>query len=457
MVNVDPTSTSLISSFNPSALGDPVTFTATVAEQGPGTQTTSGQVTFYDGTTPLSTVTLAGGVATYTTSSLDTGTHSITAVYGGDTLDAGSTSSILDQLVKHYATTTALVSSSNPSVVGQNIVFTATVSQVGATPSTATGQVTFYDGANVLGTESLTGGSAVLSLASLTLGTHTISAVYGGDTNDLASTSTAVSQLVNQDSTVTSLTSSANPSVFDQSVTFTATVTPTSPGAGTPTGQVTFYDGTTVLAMMPLTGGSARFTTGQLAVATHAITAVYAGDTNDMGSTSSVLDQIVSRDATTTLLTSSTNPTVFGQPLSVSVTVAPVSPGAGTPTGQVTFYDGMNPLGTASLSGGKASFPINGLNVGTHTLNATYGGDIDDLASGSNAINQLVNRDATTTTLVTTINPSVLGESVTLTATVSVNSPARGRRPARSHSMTARTPWGQCRWPAPRPSSARRA
>src|SRR5207244_1120199 len=91
----------------------------------------------------------------------------------------------------------------------------------------------------------------------------------------------------------TVLASSANPSVVGQSVTFTATVTATTSGAGTPTGTVTFKDGTTALGTSTLSGGSATFSTAALAAGTHTITAVYSGDTNFAASTSSALTQTI--------------------------------------------------------------------------------------------------------------------------------------------------------------------
>ena len=186
-----PTSTALSSSVNPSTVGQSVTFNATVTGAAP-----TGTVQFKDGAGNLgSAVALSGGVATLTTSALTQGAHSITAVYSGDPANATSTSPAVNQVVNAPvagSTTTALASSHNPSVVGQGVTFTATVS--GSTP---TGSVQFFDGATSLGTGTVSGGVATLSTASLTLGTHSITAAYGGDSDDAASTSPALSQVVN--------------------------------------------------------------------------------------------------------------------------------------------------------------------------------------------------------------------------------------------------------------------
>ena len=96
-----PSATTLISSLNPSALGQAVTFTATVTSSATGTPT--GTVTFQDGASALGTGTLSGGTATFTTSGLTAGTHSITAIYGGDANFAGSTSPVLTQTVADFS------------------------------------------------------------------------------------------------------------------------------------------------------------------------------------------------------------------------------------------------------------------------------------------------------------------------------------------------------------------
>src|SRR5207245_522918 len=124
--------------------------------------TATGTVTFKDGLTSLGTGTLSGGTATLALSTLVAGSHSLTAVYGGDINDGGSTSPVLTQTVNPAATTTALTSSANPSIFAQNVVLTATVS-----PSTATGTVTFKDGSTSLGTGTLSGDRESIALTSI--------------------------------------------------------------------------------------------------------------------------------------------------------------------------------------------------------------------------------------------------------------------------------------------------
>ena len=256
-------------------------------------------MTFKDGSTTLGTGTLSGGAATFTTSALAVGTHSITAAYGGDASFAASTSAALSQVVNQAATSTTLASSANPSASGQAVTFTATVGPVAPATGTPTGTVTFKDGSTTLGTGTLSGGTATFTTSALAVGTHSITAAYGGDASFAASTSAALSQVVNQAlaATSTTLASSANPSASGQAVTFTATVGPVAPATGTPTGTVTFKDGSTTLGTGTLSGGTATFTTSALAVGTHSITAAYGGDASFAASTSAALTQVVNQAA----------------------------------------------------------------------------------------------------------------------------------------------------------------
>jgi hypothetical protein len=116
-----------------------------------------------------------------------------------------------------------------------------------------------------------------------------------------------LTQTVKHASSSTSLASSLNPSTYDQSVTFTATVTSS---GGTPTGTVTFKDGSTTLGTGTLGSGKATFTTKTLSAGSHAITGVYGGSTDFSGSTSPVLTQTVKHASSSTTLASSVNPPV---------------------------------------------------------------------------------------------------------------------------------------------------
>ena len=429
-VNQAATTSSVASSANPSVSGQSVTFTATVAASAPGSGTPTGTVTFKDGATTLGTGTLNGsGQTTFSTSALSVGSHSITVAYAGDTDFATSTSSALSQTVNQSATTSSVASSANPSVSGQSVTFTATVAASAPGAGIPTGTVTFKDGGTTLGTGSLDGsGQTTFSTSALSVGSHSITIVYAGDTNFTTSTSSTLSQTVNQSATTSSVASSANPSVFGESVTFTATIAASAPGAGVPTGTVTFMDGVTSIGSGTLDGsGQTTFSTSALSVGSHSITVVYAGDTDFTTSTSSSLSQTVNQAATTSSVASSANPAVFGQSVTFTATVAASAPGAGIPTGTVTFMDGVTSIGSGTLDGsGQTTLSTSALSVGSHSITVVYAGDTDFTTSTSSALSQTVNQSATTSSVASSANPSVFGQSVTFTATVAANSPGSG-------------------------------
>jgi len=187
------------------------------------------------------------------------------------------------------STTTTVTSSPNPSTFGQNVTFTAMVT-TGAGTGDLTGTVSFSDGTTVLAAAvQLNAGVATFATSALTVGSHSITASYSGDSGHSSSTSTPpYVQVVNQVSspTVTAVTSSLNPSTFGQGVTFTAEVS-TVAGTGNLTGSVSFSDGANVLAAaVPLNAGVATFATSTLAIGSHSITASYSGDSGHTSSTS---------------------------------------------------------------------------------------------------------------------------------------------------------------------------
>jgi subtilisin-like proprotein convertase family protein len=329
------TTTTLTSDTNPSTFGQPVTFTATVTSD--SSPVTDGSVSFADGSTTLaSSVPLAAdGTATFITSTLTLGTHKIAATYSGTRSVVGSTAN-LDQVITPATTTTTLTSNTNPSIVGQAVTFTATVTS-GSTPVT-NGTVSFTDGSTLLatGVPLTAGGTATFTTSTLTVGSHTIAASYSGTVSLLAS-SASVTQVVAKATTAATLTSNLNPSTFGEAVTFTATVTTGS----TPVtaGTVSFTDGSTLLASgVPLTaGGTATFTTSTLTVGSHTISASYSGTASLEGSTATVV-QIVNPAPTIPIpppiITPTTTTTTTPAPTTTTprpTTPPTVPPGGGLP------------------------------------------------------------------------------------------------------------------------------
>ena len=368
VVNLNTSSLSLTSSVNPSKVGQSVTFTATVSPAA-----ASGIVSFTVDSGSAIPVTVAGGIATYSTSTLSAGSHNITATYGGDTAYAGSTNS-LTQIVGLNSATVSITSSPNPAAVGQTVTFTATVS-----PTAASGTVTFTEGANIVGTATLISGSAVYTTSSLIVGSHVISATYGGDTSYVGASSQPITQVVNFNSSSLSLTSSTNPSKVGQSVTFTATVSPAAAS-----GIVSFTVDSGAAIPVPVSGGIATYTTSILSAGSHNIVATYGGDTSYAGSTNN-LTQLVGLNSTSLSLTSNPNPASVGQVMTFTATLNPVAA-----TGTVTFTEGATILGTASIVSGTAVYTNASLIVGSHVISATYGGDTTYAGASSQPITQVV-------------------------------------------------------------------
>jgi hypothetical protein len=280
-----PTWTTLHSSVNPATAGQAVTFTADVAGFGSGV---SGSVTFKDGTTTLATVSLSGGVATYTTSTLPIGTDSITAVYSGSSAFESSTSAAVAEVVNstHPATKTVLASALNPAIAGTALKLTATVTSSAAN---ITGSVTFKSGSTTLATVNLANGTATYTIPKLAAGSQSLTATYNGDSAHSSSVSAAIIQLTLWP-TATKIVSSTNPATVGQYVTFTATITASATGVS---GYVTFFDGSTPISTVAASNGVAVLTSAELAKGSHTISAIYGGSYLFVGSSSPALVETV--------------------------------------------------------------------------------------------------------------------------------------------------------------------
>jgi subtilisin family serine protease len=365
---------SLTSGANPSIIGDTLSFTATLTPAG------NGSVQFMDGGTPLSgVIPLSNGAASFTTSTLALGSHSITARYTGDNQRSASVSPALIQNVVRGNTsiTVSLMGGTNPALTGDTLTFTANVA-----PSTATGSVAFFDGSTAIsGDLALIAGSASVTISTLSVGTHSITAQYSGDTTFNGATSAALSQTINNPKASSAvslvLSGGTNPSIFGAALSFTASVAPVSA-----TGTVTFFDGTVAISgSLPLSGGTASFSTSTLAAGTHSITAQHSGDANFNGAASSGLVQNVLKASTEVELELSLNDTAYvaGTPLMFLATVTPT-----TATGTVTFFDGTTAISAPlPLINGTTTFTTASLSVGSHSISAQYGGDANYNASSS--------------------------------------------------------------------------
>jgi streptogramin lyase len=364
------TTTALSVSTPAVVVGEAVTLTTTVVSHR-GTPT--GTVTFFDGATAIGNAPLdAAGRATLTVA-LGVGVHNITVDFDGNATFTASTSPAVTETVNPQAratTSVALRSSVNPAAFGQVEALTAKVTSPAGTPS---GTVTFFDGGTWLGSVPLdASGDAVLNEA-FSVGVHHLTASYGGNAAFAASTSQPITEVVNRAPTAVSFSPSVNPAVFGQTVSLAAVV---SSPAGAPGGAVTFLDGDAVIGSVTLNAAGRALLSVSLAAGTHWLSVSYPGNDTFAPGISAVTIETVNPSATTTAIVGLPSTIVAGQPVTLTASVASGTPGAGTPTGTITFKDGNTVIGVAAVGlQGTATITTQFATKGGHALTAVYSGD----------------------------------------------------------------------------------
>jgi len=302
---------------------------------------------------------------------------------------------------------------------GAPVIIAAAVSDdSGLTP---TGTVQVSDSGNVLGAAALdSNGAAKLTAAFNLLGSHAISCSYSGDAMLASSVSVVNLITVVQDQTIIVLTASQNPVPVGQRVQIDVRV---SGLMGAPVGAVTLKDGDTIFAVLPLQPeqdySTASFI-GILAAGTHIITGSYDGDAFfTPATTAQPLVLVVGKRPTSTVVRSvSPSPAASGQPVVFQIQVVS---DAGSASGSVTLTENSKTLGTGTLSSAaQTAITLTGLSVGTHSIVANYPGDQDFLASSSAPFTLQVAATAAIQ-LRATPNPAQVGQTVTLTATVTLS------------------------------------
>lgn len=433
------TTTSIGAAPTTSVVGQSVTYTATVAASSPGSGTPTGEVDFTDTGGTICSGTLDGAnsdQASCTTSYPTVGTDSVTANYLGDGNYQSSSSDAVEETIDQAATETDISASPTNPVVGQPVTYTATVTTTAPGSGTPTGSVSFVDTAGTLCTNPLDQSSPDQATCQTTYTTSendSITATYEGDTNFSGSESSPYSESVSPDATTTTLSADQNSPVVGQNVTYTATVAVNAPGSGTPTGNVTFSGGADnticVTALDQDATDQATCTVSYPSIGSEVVTAAYDGDTNDQTSTSSPLSLTVSQDSTSTSIKSSDTSPVVGEIVTFTATVAAASPGSGTPTGSVTFTGDAGTLCTVNLnqqSPDQATCSTSYSATGSDTVTATYNGDSNYSGSESPGKGESIGPAATSVSLSTNTSSPVVGQKVTFTATVSVQSPGTG-------------------------------
>ena len=332
-------------------------------------------------------------------------------------------------------TDVTLTQSSATSVAGQATTLTATVLGVardddyfGGYGHLPQGFVKFFDGGTQVGIAALNNSATAQVSVDLGAGSHTLVAVFPGESeqdykpgNSLSITHTEVKGNVTQ-----TLTQTAGASVTGQAFTITSTIAAQSPATAPVTGTVTFTDTTTNTALGVVTLDAARQASiaPPLAVGAHSISAVFSGNADYNGKTSTT-SHTVNKGDSAEQLTQTSAASVFGEPYSFGVDLTAVAPAVGTPTGTVTLTDGGTTLATPSLVTGHAT--VTGpAAVGSHPITAAYAGD-DNFNGATNSLTHVVNRASTTVALSTpSPEPLTFGDPVTFNAAIQVVAPGAG-------------------------------
>ena len=331
VVNLVGTTTSVAATPNPGIAGQPVTLLATVKATS-GTLIPTGTVSFTDGSISLGSAPLAAnGTATIPVSGLIPGPHAIAASYSGDANHGSSPSNNLALEVNLATTGVTVASSGSPSTVLNSVSFTATVTGNGGTPS---GSVIFsVDG--VAGSPvALAAGKASFANSTLGVGNHTIAAAYSGDANDSASSSSALTQVIQAIPTTTAIATASTGGPTPQTL-LVASVTA---GAGpTPTGTVVFMNGTTAIGTATLDSNGSGTLLPDLAPSSYDIHAEYSGDAVHSASSSGAVK-------------------VTGTPTGFGITVNPSS---------VTLSSSQNTTVTVTINSSNGYADSIGLGCGT--------------------------------------------------------------------------------------------
>jgi len=378
---------------SPTVFGQSTFFTATIV-----TGTNVSYVwNFGDG------ITTTGALASHTYAAVGNYTASVTATNTANN-QAVSRAVTITKATPAVAVT---ADAPDPSVIGQSVVMTFTVTPPGA--GTPTGVVTITDGTqSCLATLPTTACTIIFATA----GVKSITAQYSGDANFNGVTSNNVAHTVNKAGTTIAITADVpDPSVFGQSVAITFSLSVNAPGSGTPTGVVTITDGTqSCTATLPSTTCAIAFTS----IGAKTLTAQYGGDSNYNSATSSGAAHIVNKASTTTSITSIVpNPALFGQSTAITTALNVSAPGIGTPTGIITVTDGTVTC-TAALPSTSCNLTFSVL--GSHTITATYSGDAN--FNSSTATSPLTVNDVPVTGLAAqNSSPTRLDNATFFTAT----------------------------------------
>lgn len=396
--NATVVATATTTDLSAGAVDRTVTLTATPST---GNGTLAGSVEFREGAALVGTVPLGAGSTVLTLTLVNPGSHGYTATFVPSSTSHASSVSPLRSVTVQVSSTTGLIASTS----GRDVTLDASVATDGGSPA---GTVEFRDGSTLLASKPVSAGAASLTMTNVNPGDHTYTATFVPTDPTSYTGSTSPDRLVTvaKVATTTALTASAS----GQTVTLTATPASTS---GTVTGSVDFWEDTTLVGSIPLSGGTAVGTLTGVAPGDHTYSATFVPTgTFHSGSMSPSRSVTVARIATSTALTAD----VAGRAVTLTATPATTS---GALSGSVEFHEGPTLVGTVTLTGASSVLELTGVDPGNHTYTATFvPTGTSHSGSTSSAVSASVAKVATTTGL----TASADGRTVTLTATPTTGS-----------------------------------
>ena len=410
--------------------------TATINATVTGSTVPTGTISFTMDGAPVGSGTVSGGTTASTTVTVPaTGTHTLQASYSGDVNFNGSISPTVTFTVAKTATTTILVPATTAPALGATLPITATVTPATPGPNPPTGSITFTVDGVTKGIQPLTPGipaTASMTLPALPPGTHTLAAVYTGDTYYATSTATGVTVTVPKSPTTMTVTPATISPPGGSSLAVSAVIVATSPGSTPPTGTVDFtLDGATVAtsAVVPGSPATATATIPAIAAGTHVLAANYSGDTYYASTIAGSVTITVSKSPTTITVAPSTLTPTAGGSMTVTATIASSSPSTTGPSGTVSIsMDGVT-VATGTVTPGTPATAIVTVPLvaaGTHILAGTYSGDSYYTGSSSSTVAITAAKGTTVTTVTATPATLSAGTAETLTATVAPTKPVTG-------------------------------
>jgi subtilase family serine protease len=416
--------------------GSTMVVTATISAAASGSIVPTGTVSFMLDGGSVGSGTVVGGTTASTTITVPTtGTHTLQASYSGDTNYNGSISPTVIFTVAKTPTTVVVVPSTNSPALGSTLPVTATVTPSSLGSTLPSGTITFTVDGVAAGIQAVTPGSpstASFTLPALSPGSHSIAAIYSGDTYYAGATGTAVAVTVPKSPTAISISPATLTPSGGSSLAVSATILATTPGTTLPTGTVTYtLDGAAVAtaAVIPGTPATSNVVLPSLTPGTHILQATYSGDNYYATSTAPAVNLTVSKSATSITISPSTlTPTAGGSMVVTAYIVSP-SPATTFPSGTVSITQDGVTIGTGTVVPGSpsiANITIPLVSAGAHVLQGSYGGDTFYTGSNSPTVTIVAAKGTTTTTLTATPASLTAGTAETLTATIAPTNAVTG-------------------------------